>query len=75
MIKPWNMPQLSSAKPRSGLQSIADLVPRLIRHYEILAEVRQQSLRGAVKNSTYARNSAGSVPPASTRQFTFGWDE
>lgn len=39
MIKPLNTPQLSAAKNRTGLQSISDLLPRLIRHYEIQAEM------------------------------------
>ena len=34
--------QLSSAKPRTGLQSIGDLIPRLIRQYEMAAELTQQ---------------------------------
>ena len=41
MIRPAPMPQLSSAKPRSGLQSVSELVPRLIRLYEMQAEARQ----------------------------------
>lgn len=39
MIKPLNTPQLSAAKNRTGLQSISDLLPRLIRQYEIQAEM------------------------------------
>lgn len=39
MIKPLNTPQLSVAKNRTGLQSISDLLPRLIRQYEIQAEM------------------------------------
>ncbi len=31
--------QLSSAKPRTGLQSIGDLIPALIRQYELAAEL------------------------------------
>lgn len=42
MIKPLYSPQLSSAKPRSGLTSIADVIPRLIRQYEIQAEFNRQ---------------------------------
>ena len=49
MIKPLNMPQLSSAKQRTGLQSVADLIPRLIRQYELQAQLvkrREQQAQG-----------------------------
>ena len=39
MIKPINSPVLSSAKPRCGLQKVSDIIPRLIRQYEIQAEI------------------------------------
>ena len=39
MIKPINSPILSSAKPRCGLQKVSELIPRLIRQYEIQAEI------------------------------------
>ena len=39
MIKPINSPVLSSAKPRCGLQKVSDLIPRLLRQYEIQAEI------------------------------------
>ena len=42
MIKPLNTTQLSSAKPRTGLQSIADLLPRLIQQYELQAELTRR---------------------------------
>ena len=41
MIQPLHT-QLSSAKPRTGLQSIGDLIPRLIRQYEMAAELTDQ---------------------------------
>lgn len=41
MIQPLHT-QLSSAKPRTGLQSIGDLIPRLIRQYEMAAELTAQ---------------------------------
>ncbi len=37
--------QLTAAKPRCGLQSIGDLIPRLIRQYEIQAEMNEESGR------------------------------
>lgn len=67
MIKPLNAPQLSAAKPRSGLQSISDLLPRLIQLYELQAEM--------------ARKRAELVEPVAvvqtgpTKQATFGWYE
>ena len=42
MIRPLNIPQLSSAKPRGGLQSMSDLLPKLIEQYEMQAQARQQ---------------------------------
>jgi hypothetical protein len=39
MIKPINSPVLSSAKPRCGLQKVSEIIPRLIRQYEIQAEI------------------------------------
>ena len=39
MIQPINSPILSSAKPRCGLQKVSDIIPRLIRQYEIQAEI------------------------------------
>jgi len=39
MIKPINSPILSSAKPRRGLQKVSEIIPRLIRQYEIQAEI------------------------------------
>ena len=41
MIQPLHT-QLTAAKPRTGLQSIGDLIPRLIRQYEMAAELTQQ---------------------------------
>ncbi len=45
MIMPRNTPQLSSAKPRCGLQSVSELLPRLIRQYEMQAEMMQRHLQ------------------------------
>ena len=42
MIQPLNTTQFSSAKPRGGLQSISELLPRLIELYEMQAEARRQ---------------------------------
>lgn len=41
MIQPLQTPTLSAAKNRCGLQKISDIIPRLIRQYEIQAEIAQ----------------------------------
>ena len=57
MIKPinspvFNAPVLSSAKPRCGFQKVADLVPRLIRQYEIQARItRAREEEAAAKDA------------------------
>ena len=43
--------QLSSAKPRTGLQSIGDLIPRLIRQYEMAAELAEQRESEAIRKA------------------------
>ena len=48
MIQPLHT-QLSSAKPRTGLQSIGDLIPRLIRQYEMAAELAEQREEEALR--------------------------
>ncbi len=75
MIKPLNLPQLSSVKARSGLQSIGDLLPRLIRQYELQAELMKRR-----EEHAQAANSVQAVPainlePAIVEQATFGWYE
>ncbi len=67
MIQPLNTPQLSSAKPRSGLQSISDLLPRLIAQYELQAEARRQIERDQRQRRRQRRNHAD------RRQSTFAW--
>lgn len=70
MIKPLNGTELTSTRTRSGLSSISDLLPRLIRSYELQAEL--------VKRRT--ENPAPSAPPVSLPvenriQGTFAWYE
>jgi len=69
MIKPLNTPQLSAAKPRSGLQSISDLLPRLIRHYEIQAELIKQ------RSQPVASTGISVVQTDPNQQATFAWYE
>lgn len=57
--------QLTAAKPRCGLQSIGELIPRLIRQYEIQAEmngrVNQQRQSAIRTKRTKSRNSKAST--------------
>ena len=69
MIKPLNCPQLSSAKPRTGLQSIAELVPRLIRQYELQAELMKRRAEQTQLPTIVIETSP------QTQQSTFGWYE
>ena len=71
MIKPLNLPQLSAAKTRTGLQSISDLLPRLIRQYELQAEMMK--LRDQELNTPVPATVIESV--ASPEQETFAWYE
>ena len=41
MNQRFNTTQLSSAKPRCGLQKISSLIPRLIEHYEMQARANR----------------------------------
>ena len=70
MIKPLNSPQLSAAKTRTGLQSISDLLPRLIRQYELQAEMMKRREEQKVTIPAIAIDLS-----ASTEQATFGWFE
>jgi hypothetical protein len=71
MIKPLNTPQLSAVKSRTGLQSISELVPRLIRQYELQAELMK---RRAEQSQTPAPAVAIESAPTS-QQATFAWYE
>lgn len=68
MIKPLNAPQLSSMKTRCGLQKVSDLLPRLIRQYEIQAELMKQR-----SQSTVPAMAPTIDTPA--EQSTFSWYE
>ncbi len=65
MIQPLNIPQLSSAKPRGGLQSVSELLPRLIQMYELQAQARRQI---EADNQRHA-----SINGHSGEQSTFDW--
>lgn len=42
MTQRINTPDLTSAKPRCGLQSVSNILPRLIAFYECQADARRQ---------------------------------
>jgi hypothetical protein len=67
MIKPLNIAQLSSAKPRTGLQSISDLIPRLIQQYELQAELIR------AQNNPLSPVVEELHQPGAPRQVTFSW--
>jgi len=67
---PQAIVQLSSAKPRSGLASISELLPKLIKQYEIQSRFRHRTLP-ANQPVTQPAN-----PPDRARalkQMTFTW--
>lgn len=72
MIKPLTQTmQLSSAKPRTGLQSVADLIPRLIQQYEMQAELARKLKDPQPRPNIPVGDSATS----SETQVTFSWYE
>jgi hypothetical protein len=84
MIKPLNARHLSKTETRTGLQSISDLLPRLIRQYEIQSEMMQRRTEASRKPTALpimATHSLNTHPlnthsqSASLQQATFGWDD
>lgn len=67
MIRPLNSTDLASTKTRSGMNSLADLIPRLIRSYELQAELMQRRAELAEAQSV----SGGTTGTAT--QATFNW--
>lgn len=64
-------PDLVSAKPRGGMQTVSRLVELLIKQYEIQDQMRQTQKRGKqVKHAPIA-----GVDTSSVTQATFGWYE
>ena len=88
MIQPLQT-QLSSAKPRTGLQSIGDLIPRLIRQYEMAADLAEQRESEAMRKAEAMEEAAmireakqawdaplpvvGETAEVSAVQQSFGW--
>ena len=84
MIKPlhseldqYQTPHLSAVKPRGGLQSISDLLPRLIRSYELQAEAKRRRERSSRANSAGQPFTNVLLVPSHVQpqQTTFGWFE
>lgn len=73
MIQATNLPQLTSAKPRSGMSSISDLMPRLIRQYELQAEMKKRA-NARPKQPTNPATATITVTTAPAQQTTFGWE-
>ena len=73
MIHASNAPQLTSAKPRSGMSSIAELMPRLIRQYELQAELNKRTNARPAESLNPAAATL-TVTTAPAQQTTFGWE-
>ena len=73
MIKPLTGVELSSSKTRSGLTSVSELLPRLIRSYELQAELIQRRSEHAVKPR--AKHCPAPIPSGDLplTQATFTW--
>ena len=72
MITPLTGVELSSSKTRSGLTSIGELLPRLIRSYELQAELMQRRRSQCV---TAPQPCPAPVPASDSplTQATFTW--
>lgn len=77
MIKPLTGVELSSSKVRSGMSSVSELIPRLIRSYELQAELtqrRSESTRSKKRPvQVVAPMPAIELDSANCTQATFSW--
>jgi hypothetical protein len=71
MIQSLQMPQLSSAKPRVGLNRFADLVALLVKQYELQSRLDQKIQQRASNKSPIIHVD---LSPTKT-QTTFSWDD
>ena len=73
MIKQLTGVELSSSKPRSGLTSVSELLPRLIRSYELQAELMQRRSEQAAEHKP--KHCPAPMPPIDMplTQATFTW--
>ena len=72
MIKQMTGVELSSSKTRSGLTSVSELLPRLIRSYELQAELMQRRSEQAAPK---AKHCPAPIPTNDLplTQATFTW--
>lgn len=68
MIKTLTGTDLASCKTRSGMASLSELLPRLIRSYELQAELMKRRAQNAAAHATLP------VTAVKQRQGTFDWD-
>ena len=62
MIKQLTGVELSSSKARSGLTSVSELLPRLIRSYELQAELMQRRYEQAAESKP--KHCPAPIPPS-----------
>lgn len=77
MIKPLTGVELSSSKVRSGMSSVSELIPRLIRSYELQAELVQRRAQPSQPNPDQTA-APTPIPPIDSEgdystQATFSW--
>ena len=73
MIKQVTGIDLSSSKARSGLTSIGELMPRLIRSYELQADLMQQRAECAAAPEPEYRHAPIAIGEVPQVQATFTW--
>jgi len=73
MIKPLTGIELSSSKTRSGLTSIGELMPRLIRSYELQAELMQRRSQCVIGTKPQPCPVPIPVSDSPLTQATFTW--
>ena len=73
MIKPVTGIDLSSSRARSGLTSIGELMPRLIRSYELQADLMQQKGECTASPELEYRHAPIPVGEVPQVQATFAW--
>lgn len=65
MIQTITTPELTSAKPRCGLQSVSSILPRLIAYYECQADARRHLEADSIRIEQ--------LDPARRQQATFAF--
>ena len=72
MIKQLTGTEWASSKTRSGMSSLSELLPRLIRSYELQAELMKKRAENVVAPTAI---SASVGPQSPAVQATFAWYE